>query len=104
MLLKFIRNWVQLHRGFVYGAVRWSKSRVRRVLEIELKARKGSRPTCSGCGQRAAGYDVLSKRRFEFVPLWGIAVFFLYAIRRVACPRCCQRQSKIDPPNRLFGN
>jgi hypothetical protein len=27
-------------------------------------------------------------RRFEFVPLWGIAVFFLYAMRRVACTRC----------------
>ncbi|WP_225073710.1 ISL3 family transposase [Desulfuromonas sp. CSMB_57] len=88
MLLKSILNRVQLHRGFVYGAVRWSESRGRRVLEIEIRARKGSRPTCSGCGRRASGYDVLSKRRFEFVPLWGIAVFFLYAMRRVACPRC----------------
>ena len=23
---------------------------------------------------------------FEYVPLWGIAVFFLYAMRRVDCP------------------
>jgi transposase len=27
-------------------------------------------------------------RRFEFVPLWGIAVFFLYAMSRVDCPEC----------------
>ncbi|MER3423868.1 MAG: hypothetical protein C4293_12180 [Nitrospiraceae bacterium] len=27
-------------------------------------------------------------RRFEFVPLWGIPVFFLYAMRRVACRTC----------------
>jgi transposase len=30
----------------------------------------------------------LATRRFEFVPLWGIAVFFLYAMRRVDCPAC----------------
>jgi len=27
-------------------------------------------------------------RRFQFVPLWGIAVFFVYARRRVDCPTC----------------
>ena len=27
-------------------------------------------------------------RRFEFVPLWGIRVFFLYPLRRVDCPDC----------------
>jgi transposase len=30
----------------------------------------------------------LAQRRFEFVPLWGIPVFFLYAPRRVNCPGC----------------
>ena len=33
-------------------------------------------------------YDRLSPRRFEFVPLWGLRVFLLYAMRRVDCPRC----------------
>jgi len=33
----------------------------------------------------APGYDRLPERRWQFVPLWGIAVFFLYAPRRVAC-------------------
>ena len=27
-------------------------------------------------------------RRFEFVPLWGIAFVLVYAMRRVQCPRC----------------
>jgi hypothetical protein len=30
----------------------------------------------------------LPQRRFEFVPLWGMKVFFLYAPRRVSCPIC----------------
>jgi len=30
----------------------------------------------------------LSTRRFEFVPLWGIKVFLVYAPRRVDCPTC----------------
>ena len=33
-------------------------------------------------------YDRLALRRFEFVPLWGLRVFFLYPMRRVDCPRC----------------
>ena len=27
-------------------------------------------------------------RRFEFIPMWGIKIFFLYAPRRVSCERC----------------
>ena len=43
---------------------------------------------CSGCGRQRAGYDRWSPRRFEFVPLWGIKVFLVYAPRRVDCPAC----------------
>ena len=88
MQLKSILNRVQLHRGFVYGAVRWSNHKARKAIDIEIRPRKGCRPVCSGCGQSGPGYDVLTQRRFEFVPLWGIAVFFLYAMRRVDCSRC----------------
>jgi transposase len=31
---------------------------------------------------------VLGERRFAFVPLWGLAVFLVYAMRRVDCSRC----------------
>ena len=95
MQLKSILNRVQLHRGFVYGNARWREQRGRTVLEIEIRPRKGSRPFCSVCGRKAPGYDVLAPRLFEFVPLWGIAVFFLYAMRRVQCPRCGVKVEKV---------
>jgi transposase len=89
MQLKCILNRVQLHRGFVYGTVRWSLTRkMRTALDIQIRPRKRSRPVCSGCGKCGPGYDTLPLRRFEFVPLWGIAIFFLYAMRRVDCPDC----------------
>jgi len=33
-------------------------------------------------------YDRLEVRRFEFIPVWGFAVFFLYQMRRVNCRTC----------------
>ncbi|MEX0671322.1 MAG: hypothetical protein WD060_12795 [Pirellulales bacterium] len=47
-----------------------------------------NRPICSGCGQKRPGYDRLAARRCEFVPLWNIAAFFMYSMRRVNCPNC----------------
>ena len=88
MLLKSILNRVQLHHGFVYGAVRWREQGKRPILDIEIRPRKNGRPVCSGCGNPGPGYDTLPVRCFEFVPLWGIAAFFLYAMRRVDCRRC----------------
>ena len=88
MQIKSILNRVQLHPGFVYGAIRWRDSRTRMILDIEIRPRKGSRPVCSKCGRPSPGYDTLHKRCFEFVPLWGLTVFFLYALRRVNCVTC----------------
>jgi len=88
MLLKSILNRVQFHHGFVFGSIRLVEKAARLLLEIEIRPRRGSRPLCSVCGNPGPGYDTLKIRRFEFVPLWGIAVFFLYAMRRVDCPRC----------------
>ena len=58
------------------------------AIEVPIKPRANSRPICSGCRRKGPGYDRLPPRRFEFVPLWQIAVFFVYAMRRVDCPRC----------------
>jgi hypothetical protein len=58
------------------------------VLDIAVRPRSNSRPLCSGCGRAGPGYDRLPKRRYAFVPLWALAVYFVYAPRRVACPRC----------------
>ena len=30
----------------------------------------------------------MPERRFQFVPLWGLAAFFVYAPRRLECGRC----------------
>ena len=88
MHLKTILNRVQRHKSFVYDAVRFRDSESALALEVDIRARANGQAVCSGCGRRRAGYDRLPPRRYEFVPLWGIAVFFLYAPRRVACPRC----------------
>jgi transposase len=87
--LKTILNRVEKHRSFVYGKFRWAEGEGDQLaVEVEIQARSNSRPICSGCNRHGPGYDTLVKRRFEFVPLWGIAVFFLYAMRRVDCARC----------------
>jgi len=88
MLVKTILNRVEKHTSFVYGNCRFVEEDSRPIIEIEVKARANSQPICSGCSKRRPGYDTLPSRRFQFVPLWGIAVFFLYAMRRVDCPTC----------------
>ncbi len=88
MQLKTILNRVQKFTSFVYGAVRWVDSASVPTLEVQIHARVNSRPLCGQCGRRRPGYDTLPERRFEFIPLWGNKVFFVYAPRRVSCPSC----------------
>ena len=88
MLLKTILNRVEPFKSFVYGKARWMEEEAgRKAIEVEVHARKNGQAICSGCGHRRPGYDRLPERRFEFVPLWGIAVFFVYAMRR-SRPNC----------------
>lgn len=88
MQLKTILNRVEPFKSFVYGKARWVEEAARPTIEVELVPRRNGRPICSGCGQQRPGYDRLAPRQFEFVPLWGIAVLFVYAMRRVQCPGC----------------
>lgn len=87
MQLKTILNRVERHKSFVYGAVRFGDAD-RSALEVVVHERANGRPICSGCGQSGPGYDRLPVRRYQFVPLWALAVFLVYAPRRVDCPRC----------------
>lgn len=91
MQLKTLLNAVHPVKGFVYGKARRvedaSAANGFRI-EVELDHRKGSRGVCSGCGKAGPGYDRLPRRRFDFVPLWGIAVTLLYGLRRIDCQRC----------------
>ena len=87
MQLKTILNRVEHFKSFVYGKVRWVDAE-EPTIEVQIEARRNGRPICSSCHHPAPGYDRLAERRFEFVPLWGIAVYFVYAMRRVECPAC----------------
>jgi transposase len=84
MQVKTVLNLVHPIKGFVYGTVRFAGD----AIEVEVRGRKRSRAFCSGCGRWGPTYDHLAVRRFAFVPLWAMSVYLLYAMRRVACPRC----------------
>jgi transposase len=88
MQLKSILNRVERYKSFVYGKAQWVEDAARPTIEVRIEPRANGRAICSGCGRPGPGYDRLPERRFEFVPLWQIAVFFVYAMRRVDCPRC----------------
>jgi transposase len=85
MLLKTILNRAEKQRGFVYSDAKFNKAG---EIEIEIVPRQGCKPICDSCGKKATAYDKTSIRRFEFVPVWAFAVFFVYHMRRVDCPRC----------------
>jgi transposase len=72
--------------GFVYQEVRMQDRGPAVEIEITLQPHGGIRGRCSQCRRPAAGYDRLPERRWQFVPLWGIATWFRYAPRRVQCP------------------
>lgn len=95
MQLKTILNQVEKFKSFVYGKVRWAGGPEAPELEVEVVERANGRALCSGCGRPRPGYDRLAARRFEFVPLWGIRVFLVYAPRRVACPQCGVRVEQL---------
>ena len=88
MRLQTILNRVEKYKSFVYGNGRIETISGVSRLVIPLRPRKRSRPICSGCGCGGRTYDRLPVRRFEYVPLWGLLVFFSYRMRRVDCGRC----------------
>lgn len=86
MQVQAILNRVEKQKGFVYRNPRFANDHSEILVDIQPHGR--SRPVCSKCGRKGTQYDTLSQRRFEFVPLWAIPVFFLYSMRRVDCRRC----------------
>ena len=89
MHLEYILRKLQPQPGFVYDRVEWLGSRASPQIRVHLRARKRSRGMCSGCCKKRPGYDTPGEpRHFMFVPLWNIPVAFVYAMRRVKCPRC----------------
>ena len=89
MQLKTLLNRLERHKGFVYGVPRFGTCNDGDTrIEVPIRSRKNGKPVCSCCGEKCGGYDHLDERSFDYVPLWGIAVVFLYTMRRVNCSRC----------------
>jgi transposase len=89
MRLLTILHCVYRHKGFVYQQPEFFEYGAGTAIRVPIRPRQGSRPVCSGCSKRRPGYDRQPEERlFQFVPLWGMAVFLAYRMRRVDCPRC----------------
>src|SRR5436309_16094274 len=96
MRLKTILNRVQKFKSFVYEDAQWDQTWAGCLcLIVTVVARANSRPICSGCEKAGPGYDAMKPRRFEFIPVWNIPVFFEYAVRRVDCRSCGVRVEKL---------
>jgi transposase len=87
MYLITILNRCHRFPGFVYQNARFSSTEPD-TIEVQMRPRSRSAAVCSGCQRNAPGYDHLSERRFEFIPLWGFLVYLLYSMRRVNCKTC----------------
>jgi transposase len=87
MQLKTILNALERHASFVYSRIDWYDSS-KQSLAIWILPRKGSWPVCMMCGKRGSKYGCLKERYFQHVPLWGLAVWLIYAPRRVNCKQC----------------
>jgi len=92
MLVKTILNRVTNYKSHVFTKVHLEnetqeyETAIQRIV-VEIEPRKNSRGVCPKCDKKCPTYDTARFARwFEFVPLWGIAVFFAYRMRRVTCP------------------
>jgi transposase len=89
MFVKTLLNRVENLKSFVYGPIHLQEAGGDASLIVHVQPRKNGKPICSGCRQPAPQYDRRPESRlFEYVPMWGIRVFFNYRMRRVECPRC----------------
>ena len=96
MQLKTILNRVTNYKSFVFGKIEIVESISGKLIEVEVQSRKNGQRICSGCGKVRPGYDTMpSPRRFDFIPMWGMAVIFIYCMRRVNCLDCGVRVEQV---------
>lgn len=89
MRVRTLLNRCHQLKSFVYEKESVESYRGRDCVIVDIQARKNGRPVCSGCHKPGPIYDHQREARyFEFIPLWGIQVFFRYLMRRVNCKRC----------------
>jgi len=93
MLLKTILNDRYKFKSFIYGSIFFNRDE--KEIIVEIVPRKNGKAVCTGCRANAPLYDKLETRHFEFIPLWGIKVFFRYGMRRVNCKTCGVKVEKV---------
>ena len=87
MLFQTILNRVSKFKSFIFEAVSFSKNG--KTIEVLVKARKNGQVLCGQCKNSCSVYDTSTiPRRFQFIPIYNIPVFFIYYVRRVNCPVC----------------
>lgn len=88
MRIHTLLNFAEKHKGFVYERVKLVRHPTQPEILVQIRPRKGSKGLCSNCGRPGRTHARTTVQRWRHVPLWGIAVFFLYALRRIACAHC----------------
>lgn len=88
LTVKTILNLKENYPLFVFKDVRLNTTLKAPRIEVTVNSRKASQGICSGCGSRRPGYDRLPQREFIHVPIYGLAVVFLYCMRRLQCSSC----------------
>lgn len=84
--VKTLLNQIQHFVGFVYQSIQLRGSGATLRVDVQIEAHRGIRGKCSSCLKPCPGYDQLEKRRWLFVPVWGVVCYFFYSPRRVKCP------------------
>ena len=84
-------------KGFCYRSARWVQEAGKPgIIEVGLAARRGAKVCCGNCGGAAPGYDQPERvRRWQFISLWTMQIYFLYGRRRVQCARCGVRMERM---------
>ncbi len=85
VLIKTLLNKCYKFKSFVFGNVAYFPEN--EEIEVEVIPRSNSHIICPRCHKKIPGYDTSKEsRRFEFIPVWNIKVFFSYFMRRGECP------------------
>lgn len=86
--IKTLLNIKENFKGFVFNNSRLVEENNKSWIAVEVRARKGSKGQCGQCGHKGPTYDHLPAREFLYVPLWGVAVYLVYSMRRINCKNC----------------
>lgn len=112
MRVKTLLNHCYKFKSFVYEKESLGQYQRKHCIVVDITARKNGWPVCSGCNEPGTIYDHQRQARyFEFIPLWGIPVYFRYVMRRVNCKHCgvkiesvpwCEGKNQLTLAYRLF--